>query len=301
MRELVILGTAGQVPTRSRNLIGYLLRWDDEALLFDPGEGTQRQMLLAGVKSSSVTRILLTHFHGDHCLGLPGVVQRLALDGITRPVRLYYSAPGQEYLDRLLRSSVSHSAAPLELRPVHGPGVVEEGPPFRLRAAHLRHGVEVYGWRLEEPPGRRMLPEKLDRLGVRGPDVGRLQHEGSIKAEGRTVTLEEVSEVRPGQRFAFVMDTRMCDAAVDLAADADMVVCESTYLSSEAELAEHYGHLTAGQAARIAVEAGARLLVLTHFSQRYPDVRPLLAEASEVFPNTVAAEDLAVIPVPRRR
>ncbi|HEX2052454.1 MAG TPA: MBL fold metallo-hydrolase, partial [Actinomycetota bacterium] len=97
MRELVVLGTAGQVPTRQRNLNGYLLRWDDEGLLFDPGEGTQRQMLYAGVKSSSISRILLTHFHGDHCLGLPGVVQRLALDGAARRVRLYYSAQGEEY------------------------------------------------------------------------------------------------------------------------------------------------------------------------------------------------------------
>jgi len=92
LRRLVVLGTAGQVPTRQRNLNGYLLQWDGEALLFDPGEGTQRQMLMAGIKSTSITRILLTHFHGDHCLGLPGVVRRLTLDGVTRPVRLYYPA-----------------------------------------------------------------------------------------------------------------------------------------------------------------------------------------------------------------
>lgn len=288
------------MPTRQRNVNGYLLRWDGEALLFDPGEGTQRQMLLAGVKSTSITRILLTHFHGDHCLGLPGVVQRLALDGVTRPVRLYYSAGGQEYLDRLLRSSVSHGGAPVELRPVQGPGPVEDGLPFSITAVRLEHGVEVFGWRLEEPDGRRMMPDRLDRLGLSGPDISRLQRNGFVDNGGRRTTLEEVSEARPGQRFAFVMDTRVCDAAVELAGDADMVVCESTYLGSEAELAQRYGHLTAGQAALIAKEAGARMLVLTHFSQRYADLAPLLAEAQEIFPNTVAAKDLATIPMPSR-
>lgn len=300
MRELVVLGTAGQVPTRERNLNGYLLRWDDEALLFDPGEGTQRQMILAGVKASSITRILISHFHGDHCLGLSGVVQRLSLDGVTRRVGLYYPGSGQEYLERLLRSSVSHGGAPVELRPVHEPGVVDKAPPFSLTAGRLEHGVEVLGWRLEEPDGRRMVPGLLVDRGIAGPDVGALQRTGSIEAGGRRVGLEEVSEVKPGQSFAFIMDTRFCEAAVDLARNADMVLTECTFLSTEEALADQYGHLTAVQAGRIASEAEARMLVLTHYSQRYPDVAPLLAEAQSVFPNTVAAKDLATIQLPAR-
>jgi ribonuclease Z len=300
VRELVVLGTAGQVPTRERNLNGYLLRWDDEALLFDPGEGTQRQMILAGVKASSITRILLTHFHGDHCLGLSGVVQRLALDGVTRPVDLYYAADGQEYLERLLRSSVTKAWAPVQYRPVEGPGPVEDGPPFSLTAARLDHGVEAYGWRVQEPDGRRMLPDRLAELGISGPDIGVLQRTGSLQVSGRAVTLEEVSEVRPGQSFAFVMDTRICDAAIELARGVDMLVSECTFASAEASLAAGYGHMTATQAATVAKQAGVRLLVLTHFSQRYPDVAPLLAEAQSVFPNTVAARDLTTIPVPPR-
>ncbi|HEX2178308.1 MAG TPA: ribonuclease Z [Actinomycetota bacterium] len=301
MRELVVLGTAGQVPTRERNLNGYLLRWDDEALLFDPGEGTQRQMILAGVKSSSITRILLTHFHGDHCLGLSGVVQRLALDGVTRPVGLYYSARGQEYLERLLRSSVTKAWAPVQARPVEVPGRVEDGPPFSITAARLDHGVEAYGWRIQEPDGRSMLPDKLAEFGISGPDIGALQRAGSLQVGGRRVTLEEVSRVRRGQGFAFVMDTRICDAAIELARGADMLVAECTFASAEVSLAAAYGHMTATQAATVAKEAGVRLLVLTHFSQRYPDTAPLLAEAKQVFPNTVAAADLTTIPVPPRR
>ena len=295
-----MLGTAGQVPTRDRNVNGYLLRWDDESLLFDPGEGTQRQMLLAGVKASSITRIFLTHFHGDHCLGLPGVVQRLALDGVTRPVVLYYHASGHGYLERLLGSSAHFNRPPVELRPVQDPGMGDAGPPFSVTAGRLEHNVPVWGWRIEEPDGRRMLPERLAEFGIVGPAIGELQQNGSLTAGGRTVTMEEVSEVRPGQSFAFIMDTRICDAAVDLARGADMLVTECTYLSDQEELAARYGHLTAAHAATIAQRAGARLLVLTHYSQRYADTAPLLAEAQAIFPDTVAAMDLQTIPVPTR-
>lgn len=300
MRELIVLGTAGQVPTRNRNTNGYLLRWDDEVLLFDPGEGTQRQMTLAGSPASAITRVLITHFHGDHCLGLPGVVQRLSLDRVAHPVSIYYPASGQPFLDRLLKASVFHEITSLVLRPVKEPGLLESPPPFSIRTARLDHGIEAFGWRLEEPDSRRMLPDRLAAQGIVGEAIGKLQREGALEVGGRLVRLEEVSEPRRGQRFAFIMDTRLCDAAVQLAEGADMLVCESTFLERELALAERYGHLTAAQAARIAAEAGARLLVMTHYSQRYPAETDLLAEARAVFPNVVAATDLARIEVPRR-
>jgi ribonuclease Z len=141
----------------------------------------------------------------------------------------------------------------------------------------------------------------LAAAGVTGPDVGRLQREGSlVTADGREVTLAAVSEPRRGQVFAFVMDTRLCDAAFALADGADLVVCESTFLERDADLAAAYGHLTAAQAARIAAEAGARRLVLTHFSQRYPDESDFSAEAGEIFPDVVVARDLIRVPVPPR-
>lgn len=301
MRELVVLGTSAQVPTRKRNLNGYLLRWEDEGLLFDPGEGTQRQMLLAGVRSSSITKILLTHFHGDHCMGLPGVVQRQTLDGVGGPVDVYYPAGGHEYLDHLMSSSIHGAGAMLKFHPVRAPAVLEAEGSFTLSARSLAHRVETIGYRLEEPHGRHMLAEKLDELGIAGPDVGELKRRGSLKAAGRRVMLDEVSTFRPGQKFAFVMDTRLCDAAFDLADDADMLVCESTYTDAERKLAGRYGHMTAADAARVALEAGVRLLVLSHFSQRYNDTDRLLAEAKSVFPNTVAATDLMRLALPARR
>jgi ribonuclease Z len=146
-----------------------------------------------------------------------------------------------------------------------------------------------------------MLPDRLDALGVAGPDIGHLQEAGRIDIEGRTVTLDEVSEFRPGQSFAFVMDTAWCDAAIDLAAGVDLLVCESTFLSSEQHLATKWGHLTARQAGRMAAESGARTLVLCHFSRRYPDVQAFADEAGEEFGDVIIAEDLGRIPVPPRR
>jgi ribonuclease Z len=300
-RELVVLGTAGQAPTRERSHNGCLLRWDDEAVLLDPGEGAQRQLLLAGVAASAITRVCITHFHGDHCLGLPGVLQRLSLDRVAHPVEAYFPASGAAFFERLRHACSFHEVTPLRPRPVDAPGTVAVAGAFRLVAGRLDHTVETFGWRLEEPDGRRMLPERLETLGVRGPDVGRLVREGAIELGGRRVTLEEVSAPRRGQRLAFVMDTRPCDGAVALAAGVDLLVCEATYASADERLAADYGHLTAAQAARIAAEAGARRLLLTHFSQRYPDASVLLAEAAAVFPDTVAARDLLRVPLPRRR
>jgi ribonuclease Z len=301
VRELTVLGTASQVPTRHRNHNGYLLRWDDEAILFDPGEGTQRQMLMAGLAVSPITRICVTHFHGDHSLGLPGVIQRISLDKVRHPVAVHYPAGGQEYFDRLRHATSFWDNSDLRPEPV-GPSLVGrpwvvETPIGRLTALPLRHSIEAYGYRLVEPDGRRMLPERLAEHGIAGPAVGELQRTGRLGA----VTLDEVSAPKPGQRFAFVMDTGLCDSVFALAEGADLLVIESTFLAEDADLAAFVGHLTAGQAASVARQSGVRTLVLTHFSQRYQDARQFLDEARAEFEgDIVIAEDLMRIDVPAR-
>lgn len=299
-RELIVLGTASQAPTRHRNHNGYLLRWDGAGVLFDPGEGTQRQFALADVSPSSVTHICITHFHGDHCLGLPGVIMRMALDQGQRPVPIHYPASGQQYFDRLRFASAGQEQVPVDGRAVTEPGVVHVDDRFILRCARLEHRIEALGWRVQEPDGRRMLPERLAAHGIGGPDIHHVQKMGSIEIDGRTVWLEDVSEPRPGQSFAFVMDTSWCDGALELADGVDLLVCEATFLSTEQHLATKYGHLTAREAGRLAAVAGARRLVLSHFSARYRDVDAFAAEAREEFDDVVVASDLDHIPVPPR-
>lgn len=300
-RELVVLGTASQMPTRARNHNGYLLRWDGRNTLFDPGEGTQRQLALAHESSASIAAICITHFHGDHCLGLPGVLQRMAQERPAgRVVDIAYPASARRSLELLLELTAG-SLPPLAEHAVDRDGVVCENPELTLEAMALDHRTATVGWRLREADSRRMLPERLRAAGVQGPAVGRLLRDGRIDVDGRVVRVEDVSVPRPGQKVAFVMDTRLCDAAFALAEGADLLVCESTFVDAEADLARDYGHLTAGQAGRIAAEAGARLLVLTHFSQRHPDATVYVEQARRFHPETVAAEDLTRIPLPRRR
>ncbi|MFE2232003.1 ribonuclease Z [Streptomyces sp. NPDC059442] len=298
VRELVVLGTASQVPTRHRNHNGYLLRWDGQGVLFDPGEGTQRQMLRAGVAAHDIDRICVTHFHGDHSLGLAGVIQRINLDQVPHPVAAHFPASGQRYFDRLRHATAYRETVPLTEVPVlaDGPLAVTEG--YTLDAYKLSHPVESYGYRLTEPDGRRLLPALLAEHGIKGPDVGRLQREGVLDG----VTLDEVSEVRRGQRFAFVMDTRLCDGVHTLAEGADMLVIESTFLDEDVGLATDHGHLTAGQAARVAREAGVRHLVLTHFSQRYNDPADFERQARAAgFEGELSiAQDLMRVPLPKR-
>ncbi|PSL55539.1 RNAse Z [Saccharothrix carnea] len=287
-----MLGTSSQVPTRARNHNGYLLRWDAEGFLFDPGDGTQRQMVRAGVAATDVTRLFITHFHGDHCLGVPGVVQRMSLDRVPHTVHAHFPAEGAEYFERLRHASSFHDVADVRAEPVVAPGVIAEGPFGRLEARRLDHTLPAYGYRLVEPDGRTMVPELLAARGIRGRAIREL----------RPPLLDEVSVPRRGQRFAFVMDTRLCDGVFELADGADLLVIESTYLHVDEALAVEYGHLTARQAAEVAAECGVRKLVLTHFSQRYTDPRLFHDEAAEVFSGEiVVASDLDRVGVPKRR
>ncbi|MGI5503631.1 ribonuclease Z [Lentzea sp. CA-135723] len=297
VRELIVLGTASQVPTRQRNHNGYLLRWDGEGFLFDPGDGSQRQLLRSGAAASDITRICITHFHGDHCLGVPGIVQRLSLDRVPHTVHAHFPASGAHFFERLRYASAFYDAADIKEVPVTDDGEIANGKFGRLEAYELDHGIDSFGYRLVEPDGHRMLPEKLRELGIQGPQVRTLQQEGEFNG----VRLEDVSEPRKGQRFAFIMDTRLCDNVFELADNADMLVIESTYLARDTRLAGDHGHLTAQQAARVAQDCRVRKLVLTHFSQRYDDPAEFHAEAAAEFDGEIViAKDLDRIPVPKR-
>src|SRR5262245_19731616 len=304
-RSVTFLGTASQVPTRQRNHNALFLQWDELGIMFDPGEGTQRQMTLAGLSASQITHIAITHFHGDHCLGLAGIVQRLSLDRIEHPVEVIYPASGQAFFERLRHASAFYETATLVPRPVRavaGEAVtVCRAGKASIVVHALDHGIDCQGYRLQEDDGVRMLPERLASAGVTGPAVRQLMLAGQIQVGERLVRLEEVSEPRPGQAFAFVMDTRKCSGAEALARGVDLLVCESTYQHAEAQEAHDHFHLTAHEAAELASAGGVRRLALTHFSQRYVSLEGFEQEARAVHPDVFVAEDLSQVSVPRRR
>lgn len=298
-RTFIALGTASQVPTRERNHNGYFIRWDREGFLLDPGEGTQRQMIFAGVTASQITKIFITHFHGDHCLGLAGVLQRISLDKVAHEVEIYYPSYGRKYIDHLRNSSVYYNVADISEKPFNTEGVIFESENLTIETRRLDHTVESWGYRFQEKDDVTMLPEKLKKFGVFGKNVAKLKSEKTLEIDGKKVTLEEVSVFKKGQSAAFIMDTKLCESAYELAKDVDILICESTYLAAETADAVKNGHLTSQQAAEIAKKANARKLVLTHFSQRYLSIERFVTEAKEIHENTVAVNDGEQIEIAR--
>jgi ribonuclease Z len=291
IRRFTALGTASQVPTTRRNQHGSFLKWDTEGFLFDPGEGTQRQMIFSGVTATDITKIFITHFHGDHCLGLSSILQRLSLDRVPHTVQIYYPASGQIFFENIKGVASYYDVAFLEPHPILNDGVIYEDKNLILTAKRLSHTIETFGYRIEEKDSVNIIQEKLDALDIKGPIVGELKSKGQITHQEKTILLEDVSVHKPGQSFAFVMDTRVCDAAIELAKDVDILVTESTFLDEDSDKAKSHGHLTALQAGKIAREAKARTLLLTHFSQRYGLNADFAGEASSMHPDVIQLND----------
>lgn len=292
LRKFTALGTASQVPNTRCNQHGSFLKWDTEGFLFDPGEGTQRQMIYAGISASDITKIFITHFHGDHCLGLPSILQRISLDRVQHTVDIYFPASGTQYFENIRGISSFYDAAKIKPCPVETAGVIFEGRDLTISAGKLEHTIDTFGYRIEEYDSVNFQQDKLNARGISGPDVRILKEKRVLNLNGADVTLEDVSIIKQGQIFAFVMDTKFCPAAVELARKADLLVAESTFKGVDEDKATRFGHLTATQAAQIAKDAGAKKLLLTHFSQRYtPPNDDFESEAREVFPNTIQMKD----------
>ena len=299
-RELIVLGTAGQTPTRDRSTGGCALKWDASLLLFDPGEGFQRQCLHAGVAVSRADALFLTHMHGDHCLGLPGVLHRRILDGASTQLPIYFPSASRSVLDHLLASSLFTDTNLIDLRPV-GAGVVGTVDGLTVSAIRLEHPVPTFGYRLQEDSSTRLDADKLSEAGIEGTAVRDLMRGKAVTVGGSVHTLAAFELERPGQSMAYVLDTALCSEAIEIAAGVDLLVCEATYLHAEQRWARERGHMTAREAGWLAREAGARRLVMTHFSGRYTDLRPFAEEAGELHDDVVVATDLARVAVPERQ
>jgi ribonuclease Z len=299
VRDLTILGCSSQQPTRYRNHSGYFLRWNEEGFLFDPGEGTQRQFIFANIAPTGITHILISHFHGDHCLGLGSILMRLNLDKVTHEIHCYYPASGKKYFDRLRYGTMYHDTITVVEHPVSEDGLVINNGKFIIEAYFLEHGVDNIGWRITEADSRKFHKDKLNAFGVKGPLVRELENNKEIEIDGKKVLIDDVSWVRKGDIFAYVSDTKYCQNAIETGRNAKILLCESTYLEEHKDLALEHNHLTAKQAATIAKQAGAQQLILTHFSARYLDSKVFESEAKTIFPNVHVAEDLKVFPFPK--
>ena len=291
VKDIIILGCSSQQPTRTRNHGAYLVRWNEEGLLFDPGEGTQRQFIFADIAPTVVSRIFISHFHGDHCLGIGSMLMRLNLDKVTHPIHCYYPASGKKNFDSLRYGCIYHQNICVIEHPVEENGVVHDDGRFKIEAAFLEHSIDNIGWRIIESDKIKFDKEALKKNKIKGPAVKQLEKDGFIEVEGKKVFLEEVSWVKKGEILSVVIDTRVCPAAEKLAKDAQILLCESTFLESHKHLAKKYMHMTAKEAGELAKKAKVKKLILTHFSARYTNTALFEKEAREVFQNSFAAED----------
>jgi ribonuclease Z len=292
--KLTILGTASQLPTRDRNQNAYLLEGFQDGILFDPGEGTQRQFTVAGISPGKVHRIFISHFHGDHCLGLPGIMQRLSLMEVPHKVSIYYPEQGSSYIEALSRSSAYTRRIDFEFHPLQ-PGIVEETDEHIIEAFPLEHSTPVLGYRLTRKCALRFRQELLDAHELYGPLVGQLEKDGEIMHKGEVISREDVSYRTQEKIFAYALDTGVCDTLPDLIRNADAVLMEATYLAAESDLAERFGHMTAERAAEYARDNNVKKLILTHYSERYKDLNLYQKAVEKLFKNTHIAKDFDVI------
>lgn len=303
---LYFLGTGAGRPSLRRNVTSTALQISEstkDVWLFDCGEGTQHQLLYSPFALQNITKIFITHLHGDHIFGLPGLLGSRSF--LTDEVELaIYGPPGIErFVREALTVSSTHLRYPLHIQELE-PGESLTLEPFTVRTALLDHVLPSYGYRIEEParPGR-LKVEELQRLGIPpGPVYGRIKR-------GETVVLEDggilegkefVNPPIPGRCIVILGDTRYTPAAISLAQNADVLVHEATFAANLEENACNYYHSTTVQGALVAAQANAQKLILTHISSRYQpqDYEALLAEARSVFPNTILAEDHLAVEIP---
>lgn len=297
--DVVFLGTSGSMPTPKRALPATLVRRGGERLLFDCGEGTQRQLLRSDIGLVELEEIFLTHFHADHYLGLPGMLKTFALRGREVPLTIYGPVGLSDLVGTLRRifGRLTYSVSTVELEP--GESLARDG--YRIQAIAVSHGVTALGYALVEQdrPGRFDV-DRADALGVPGgPDRGSLQRgEPVTLADGRVVHPEDVlGEPRAGRTVVLSGDTAPAASVVEAAAGADLLVHEATFLADERQRARETSHSTAGEAALAAREAGVTLLALTHVSTRYFG-HQVVEEAAELFPATVVPRDFDVVTIP---
>jgi len=292
--KLHILGTAGQLPTRTRSQNAYFLDWPYGGVLFDPGEGAQRQFTFAGISPGRIHKIFISHFHGDHCLGLPGIMQRLSLMGVRHEVHIYFPEEGRPYFDALSIASKYTHRINFHLHPIHE-GAVAETEDYRIEAYELHHSTPTLGYRFIDKSRMHFRKELLEEMHLYGPILGELERNGKIKHQGKTITRDELSYYSDEKIFAYVLDTGICDSIPKVIRNADLVLMEATYLGSESALAEEFMHMTAEKAAEYAKDNNVKKLALTHFSERYKDLNLYQKAVEKTYKNTHISHDLDVI------
>ena len=292
--EVVVLGTAAMVPTKERNLTSVFVSYQNKGILVDCGEGTQRQMKYAGVKATRISKILISHWHGDHVLGLPGLIQTMGNSDYDKVLEIYGPKGTKKFMEHMLKGFYFDTPIEMKINEI-SEGVFYEDDELILESLPLSHGIPCLGYSLIEKDIRKVNKKKVEKLKIPGLAVGELQKGKEVVIRGKKISPNEVSSIIKGKKITYIFDTEMTENAITLSEDADLLLCEATYLSNLSEKGEQYKHMTSKQAALLASRSNVKKLVLCHFSQRYKTTEELEEEAQDIFPNTVCAYDLMKI------
>jgi len=292
---ITFLGTGCMVPTKERNTASVLISYKNDNILLDCGEGTQRQLRIAGIKPTKITKILISHWHGDHVLGLPGLVQTLGASEYNGVLQIFGPKGTEQKFKDMLKTFDVELTIEYKVKDISEKQFFENKY-FYLEALELDHGIICLGFNFIEKDQRRIITSKINKLGLKqGPLIGQLQLGKSINHNGETIHPDQVSRLEKGKKITYIADTEICDNCIELARDADILISESVYDSSHEDKASEYKHLTAKQAGLIANQANVKKLILTHFSQRYKNTQLIEEDARSVFDNIICAEDFMKI------
>lgn len=296
---IIFLGTGQAIPTSKRNHTAILLSYKDENILVDCGEGTQRQFRKLKINPCKLTRILITHWHGDHVLGLPGLLQTLALNNYSRILNIYVPKGTRQYMDLIFKLFVFQGKIKYKIEEVEGSFF--ENSDFILEAKSMQHNTPCLAYSFTEKEKIRIKKDKLEKLKIKGKIISELQKGNDIIFNGKKIKAKDLTYKQEARKITIILDTAVNENMLKLAENSDLLICESTFMENSEngkELAKEYKHLTASQAAQTAKKSKSKKLILTHLSQRYDNKEKIiLKEARKIFKNSEIAEDLQKIEV----
>ena len=296
MMNIIFLGTSGTVPTIERNHTSILLEYAGENILVDCGEGTQRQFRKAKLNPCKLTRILITHCHGDHILGLSGLLQTLSFNEYNKPVIIYGPKGIKEYVKLILQTFVFRGKYPIEVKEVEGKFFETED--FYLEAKPMTHGIPCNAYTFVKKDRIRIDKAKLKKTPLEGPILKKLKEGKNVVYKGKKYLAKNLIYEDKGKKISFILDTSFNPKIIPFAENSDLLICESTFDSESENKAKEYKHLTSNQAAEIAKKSKSKKLILTHIGQIYSkNPKKLLDSAKKIFKNSNVAEDFDIIKI----
>ncbi len=295
--QVVLLGTSSAVPTAKKNHSGFLVKTEKENILIDCGEGIQRQFRIAEENPAKLTKILITHWHEDHTLGLPGLLKTMGMDSYVRTLDIYGPKATKEKIE-LFEQIYSRYKIQIEIHEVHA-GTIYEDKQIKIETLPMSHGIPTQAYSISVKEQRRIDKAKLKNLKLpNSPLIGELQRGKDIKFNNKTIKAKDITYMQEGKKLTIVLDTSENNNILELSKNSDLLICESTYSAEESAQAQEYKHLTTTQAGNIAKKSKSKALALVHISQKHHHRLPqLLKEAKKVFPKTTIPDDLDILKV----